>query len=43
MVGLGYWAWAGLPWLSLLLFVFGLVVLGWLWQPVVFPSKQQRK
>jgi hypothetical protein len=35
MLGLGYWAWAGLPWLALLLFVLGVAALWWLWKPVV--------
>ena len=41
MVGLGYWAWAGLPWLSLILFVLGVVALWWLWKPVLFRSRGQ--
>jgi hypothetical protein len=33
MAGLAYWAWAGLPWLSLILFVAGVAFLWWLWRP----------
>lgn len=41
MAGLAWWAYAGLPILSLALFVAGVVFLWWLWKPAFSSSGSQ--
>jgi hypothetical protein len=41
--GLAWWAYAGLPWLSLTLLITGLAILFWLWWPVYTGKVKTRK
>lgn len=43
IAALAYWAMAGMPWLALILFVAGMVLLWWIWKPVVTRSRQRPK
>jgi membrane protein implicated in regulation of membrane protease activity len=43
IAALAYWALAGMPWLALILFVAGTVLLWWIWKPVVARARQRSR